>query len=144
MIATIGVGSSPYRIGVNPQTNRIYVSCPPDGTVWVLHDEGAGVEEFILNPQVLSLNVNPNPFNKSTNLILNIPADSKRENVEFLIYDVSGRMVKTFSNINSSSSPVTLTWDGKADSGEHLSSGLYFGVLSIGEKAVQKKMIMIR
>jgi len=52
--------------------------------------------------------------------------------------------VKKFSNINSASYPITITWDGKADSGEDLSSGLYFGVLKCGNEEIQKKIIMIK
>ena len=64
--------------------------------------------------------------------------------MEFSIYNVSGRLVKTFSNINSTSSQITLSWDGRSDSGELLSSGLYLGVYKCGNEEVQKKMIVIR
>jgi YVTN family beta-propeller protein len=144
VIATIGVGDYPTGACFNPMTNRIYVSCYVDGTVWVLQDETSGIEESVLNTQILNLDINPNPFNKRAEIVLNIPAGNRGENIEFSIYNVSGRLVKTFSNINNSSSQITLSWDGKADSGENLSSGLYFGVLRIGDKEAQKKMIMIK
>jgi YVTN family beta-propeller protein len=144
VIATIGVGDRPEGVGVNPQTNRIYVGCYYNGTFWVLHDEGAGAEEFILNPDILSLNITPNPFNRTTCFVLNIPDNSRGKSIEFSIYNLSGRLVKKFSHISNTSCPVIISWDGKADSGKDLSSGLYFGVLKCGNDEIQKKMIMIR
>jgi len=146
VIATCEVGSRAWGIGVNPRTNKVYVSCIYDGTVWVLHDEEAGVEEFTLNPEALSLNINPNPFNKTTQFVLSIPADSKGKSVEFSIYNVNGRMVKTFSHISISnySNPVSFTWDGKGNSGNNLNSGIYFGILKVGENKVSKKIITIK
>jgi len=144
VITTITVGDGPISVGVNPQTNRIYVSCYNGGAIWVLYDEDAGVEEFSLNPGELSLNITPNPFNRTTQFVLNIPAGNRGESLKFSIYNLSGRLVKKFSNINSTSYPITITWDGKADSGEDLSSGLYFGVLRIGNTGTQEKIIMIR
>jgi len=102
------------------------------------------VEEFILDPKKLSLNIKPNPFSKSAQFVLNIPADSRGENAGFSVYNVSGRRVKTFSLGGNSSSRITLTWDGKGDSGEILNSGIYFGVVRYGDEETQKKIIMIR
>jgi len=144
VIATIGVGYRPVDIATNSQNNMIYVSCYYDGTIWVLHDGGSGVEEIFDAPQMLSIDISLNPFNETTQLVLNIPADYRGEDAKFLIYNVSGRLVKKFSDINSTSSTITLSWDGKTDSGKDLSSGLYFGVLKYGEDEIQKKIIMIR
>jgi len=144
MIASIDVGDRPIRIATNPKTNMVYVSCYYDGTIWVLHDGGSGVEGSILNSQNLSLNIDPNPFSNITQFVLNLPADSRGEDAKFLIYNVSGRLVKTFSLVSNHYNPVTFTWDGISDSGGLLSSGLYFGVLKYGEDEIQKKIIMIK
>jgi YVTN family beta-propeller protein len=144
VVDSLAVCLWPEGVAVNLQTNHIYVSCPEEGTIWELRYEPMGVEEFLNNPQILNLNISPNPFTKKTNIVFNIPAESRGKDAEFSIYNVSGRRVKIFSNINTGSSRIIIPWDGKGNSGEVLSSGLYFGVLRVGEKETSKKMIMIR
>jgi YVTN family beta-propeller protein len=144
VVDSLAVCSWTEDVAVNLQTSHIYVSCPLEGTIWELSYQPTGVEESFGNPQALNLNINPNPFNKITQLVLDIPSDSKGKNIDFSIYDISGRLVKTFSNMSTSSSQVIIQWDGTGNSGKVLSSGSYFGVLRIGEKETSKKIIMIK
>ena len=145
VIATIGVGNEPWGIGVNPQTNRIYVSCPPDSTIWVLLDLTGGVEDSSLNSRVLSFTAYPNPFSNRTEFNFYLADDNRKGDVNFSIYDVGGRLVKSFSLVNKHSSSITISWDGRDNSGKKLSSGVYFGVLKAGDnKFSKRKMIMIQ
>jgi len=145
VIATIGVGNEPWGVGVNPQTNRIYVSCPYDGTVWVLEDLTVGVEDSSHNPRVLSFTAYPNPFSNRTEFNFYLADDNRKGDVNFSIYDVGGRLVKSFSLVNKHSSSITISWDGRDNSGKKLSSGVYFGVLKAGDnKFSKRKMIMIQ
>ncbi len=144
VLDTLEVCSWPEHVAINLQTTHTYVSCPLKGTILELSYNSAGVEESLSNPQILNLKIDPNPFNKTTQLVLDVPANSREKNIEFSIYNLCGRQVKTFSNINTGSSRVIIPWDGKGNFGEGLSSGLYFGVLRAGDEEVNKKMIMIR
>jgi len=145
VIAAVGVGNEPWGVGVNPQTNRIYVSCPYDGTVWVLEDLTVGVEDSSHNPRVLSFTAYPNPFSNRTEFNFYLADDNRKGDVNFSIYDVGGRLVKSFSLVNKHSSSITISWDGRDNSGKKLSSGVYFGVLKAGDnKFSKRKMIMIQ
>jgi YVTN family beta-propeller protein len=144
VIATIEVGNRTENIAVNPETNRVYVSCFNDGTVWVIHDEIAGVEDVLNNPQALNFNIHPNPFSNRTEFTLLVPANEDKEEVKFSIYNVSGRLVKLFSLDSNLSSQTTISWDGKDNTGTDLSSGRYFGILTTGNNKVSKSFILIR
>jgi hypothetical protein len=127
----------------NPQTKRIYVSCYNDGTVWVLQDESAGVENLPTNLTPLSFNVYPNPFTNRTEFIFNLSDNSNKENASFCIYNINGQLIKSFSLGNNTSSPVNLSWDGKDSKGRKLSPGIYFGILKVGDNKISKKVIRL-
>jgi hypothetical protein len=64
----------------------------------------------------------PNPFNPSTTIKYNLPVDSR---VALKIYDIMGREVKTLVNEDNSMGYKEIIWNGKNDSGELVSSGIY-------------------
>jgi YVTN family beta-propeller protein len=145
VVTTIGVGNEPWGVGVNPQTNRIYVSCPYDGTIWVLLDLTGGVEDSSHNSRVLSFTVYPNPFSNRIEFNFYLVDGNRKGDVNFSIYNVGGRLVKSFSLGSKHSSTITISWDGRDNSGKKLSSGVYFGVLKAGDnKFSKRKMIMIK
>ncbi|KXK55818.1 MAG: exopolysaccharide biosynthesis protein [Chlorobi bacterium OLB5] len=69
-------------------------------------------------PVNFSLKVYPNPFNPSVNFELNIPSNS---DVEILIYDVTGKLVKKLMSEKLFTGIYTFNFNG-----ENLSSGIYF------------------
>ncbi|MBI4722086.1 MAG: T9SS type A sorting domain-containing protein [Candidatus Stahlbacteria bacterium] len=105
------------------------------------------------NLNVLSLKSYPNPFLCSTVISYQIP---QRSIASLKIYDLTGRLVKTFSLTPNSQSPITkIVWDGKNEAGESMSSGLYFVKLSrrlsgsasggkAGEFSQTKKLLLLR
>lgn len=61
------------------------------------------------------------------------------------IYDVSGRLVKSFnleSNIQNQGS--TISWHGDDDAGRKLPSGVYFITLQAGDYRTAEKVLIIR
>lgn len=76
--------------------------------------------EKALNP----VTVFPNPFRNHLNLTINTASD----NIAVQVFDVTGRLVKTFEDI----SGFTLIWDGKDDAKKKLPSGVYYIRLRIG------------
>jgi flagellar hook assembly protein FlgD len=66
--------------------------------------------------------------------------------VSLKIYNVSGRLVKSFSLFTPHSSLIKgVSWDGKNDSGERVSSGVYFYELKVGNKfSKTKKLLFLR
>ena len=64
----------------------------------------------------------PNPFNPSTTLSYSLPTTS---NVKLEIYDVMGRMIKSFTTNTQSSGKHKFVWDGTNSKGVRVSSGIY-------------------
>jgi len=82
-----------------------------------------GVEEGSeLRVESLKLNVYPNPSAGYVNIIYHLPLKS---NISLRIYDLFGRLVKTF-NKESDEGTHTIIWDGKDDNGKKVREGIYF------------------
>jgi flagellar hook assembly protein FlgD len=70
----------------------------------------------------LELAISPNPFHNKTVIEFRVKS-SELKDLQLQIYDLSGRVVKTFNSIN----PInSIVWDGKSDDGTLLNSGIYF------------------
>ena len=88
----------------------------------------------------------PNPFNPETWIPYQL---SKPADVSVIIYNVNGQMVRRLEL--GSMMPGHYTdrsrsayWDGRNDSGEMVSSGIYFYQLQAGRDAEVKKMIIVK
>jgi len=71
----------------------------------------------------LQLQAAPNPMNLSTSISFVL---AEASDVQLGIYDASGRMVKSLVNGSLESGTHSIEWDGKADSGTQVSSGVYY------------------
>ena len=77
----------------------------------------------------------PNPFNPKTRIPFQLNQDAE---VSVCIYNVSGRLVRTFP-IGFRSAGIYLSqdkaiyWNGRTDNGETVSSGIYFYQLNAGD-----------
>ena len=84
----------------------------------------------------------PNPFNSTTTISFN-PISGKTADTKFLIYNVKGQKIRTFSNLQmNKSTNQQIFWDGKDDHGRTVMPGLYFYKLSNGIEA--RKMTFIK
>jgi len=84
----------------------------------------------------------PNPFNPKTQISFNLPFAIE---ATLSIFDLPGRKVKELL----SSSPYeagthTISWNGTDDSGQLLSSGVYFYRLEAGEYVETRKMTLLK
>jgi len=70
----------------------------------------------------------PNPFNPSTTISYALPYQSS---VEIIIYDLMGKEIKSFTVPSQSAGYNRLVWDGKNESGNPVTSGVYFYRISI-------------
>jgi hypothetical protein len=78
------------------------------------------------NPQTIRLfNNYPNPFNSTTTISFALP---KASVVEIIIYNALGKKIKVINSPNMQAGNNYLTWNGKNDSGQPVSSGVYFYV----------------
>jgi len=98
------------------------------------------VEEEILLPQNITLSNYPNPFNPSTTISFEIT--NLHENARIEIYNLKGQKVKTFSHPELVEGSVS--WNGKSENNQSVTSGMYFYKLSSGSQIVTKKMLMMK
>lgn len=95
-------------------------------------------EEQVI-PDQYNIDVYPNPFNGTTTIEFNI---KPQDIVEAQIFDVTGRLVKTFEFFEFSSKKIIWNTNGKK-SGE-LSSGVYFFILRTKENLYSKKLLLLK
>lgn len=93
--------------------------------------------EFPEIPDQVTLNQNyPNPFNPTTTIVYTIPAEMR---VSLEIYDILGRRVTTLVNQQQNAGRYTVQVDMS-----HYASGVYIYRLATGEKAITKKLTLIK
>lgn len=96
--------------------------------------------EHVGIPMAYTLNQNyPNPFNPTTSISFNLPNAS---NWTLKIYNIIGQLVKGFEGY--SSGQVSVTWNGKDNSGNEVASGIYFYKLTADKFSATKKMILVK
>ncbi len=79
----------------------------------------------------------PNPFNKQIAIRWQ---KAEMRNAQLRIYDASGKLVKTFTNINSS----TVIWDGKDSKNYVLPNGVYFCEIQNENIKASGKVLMLK
>jgi hypothetical protein len=93
-------------------------------------------------PTVTTLEQNiPNPFNPVTVIRFGI---AKPEWVQLVVYDVGGRPVRVLVEGRREASMCEVTWDGRDDSGQPVTSGVYLYSLKTGDFVATRKMVMLR
>ncbi|MFC1898291.1 FG-GAP-like repeat-containing protein [Candidatus Cloacimonadota bacterium] len=96
--------------------------------------------ELISNNDVLLTNY-PNPFNPSTTIEFSIQIDS---NIELSVYNIKGQNIKTIVNNEFTKGSHSIIWNGNDDSGNSVSSGIYFYKLKSGNFEKTKKMLLLK
>jgi hypothetical protein len=93
------------------------------------------VLEFRLNPAY------PNPFNPVTHIAYEIPQDG---NVKLVVYDLNGKTIRTLVNAEQKAGQYQLEWNGTDQSGNFVSSGVYFVSITTGNYKKTNKVIFVR
>jgi hypothetical protein len=91
-------------------------------------------------PFKLSQN-SPNPFNPITTIKFTIPKDG---NVQLVVFDASGRRVRTLVDEPLRANFYQVRWNGLNDAGRSVASGVYFYRLQAGRNVQSKKMLLLR
>ncbi len=95
-------------------------------------------------PKAFALSQNyPNPFNPSTTIDYSIP-EGEAEQVQLLIYDLRGRLIRSLINEEKSPGSYSVHWDGRSNEGREVGSGVYLYRIEAGEFISTKKMIITR
>jgi hypothetical protein len=85
----------------------------------------------------------PNPFNPVTSIDYYVP-EGVRHEVSLIVYDVRGARVRTLVREALVSGKYTANWDGRNDTGQQVSSGVYFYRLVRGAFHSTRKMLLIK
>jgi len=94
-----------------------------------IDEPSISVEEY----QIINF---PNPFKTSTQISFSLPHPDK---VKVQIYNLKGQLVETLLNENKPAGSHSLEWNA-----ENASSGIYFMKLLTKEKAVVRKLVIIK
>ncbi len=103
----------------------------------------AGIEEGKeVKVEKLELKVCPNLFRDKTVISYSIPVDCN--DLQLTVYDLSGRLVRTFPIHNSRGTTHEITWDGKDSNEMPVQSGVYFCKLNTKKVSLIEKVIVTR
>ncbi len=83
----------------------------------------------------------PNPFNPSTTIGYALPEDSY---VELAIYNIQGKIVTRLVKIQQPAGNYQVVWNGCDESGNRVSSGIYYYQLKTAKFSQTKKMVLFQ
>lgn len=83
----------------------------------------------------------PNPFNPNTTIKFEL---EKNALTEVNIYDISGRFIRSLLNELLTIGTHQIEWDGRSNSGKHVSSGTYFYQVKTNNQNSVRKMLLIK
>lgn len=99
-----------------------------------------GIEEVTKGePQVVNLNIHPNPFSKTTTITFSTMVNNQ---TSLFIYDALGRVVKRFNSLPNQACKQ-IFWDGRDDGGYHLPDGVYFVRVKTDASEQLEKIILL-
>jgi hypothetical protein len=107
---------------------------------WFRVKESSPVDDAPTAGTRLAQNI-PNPFNPSTTIRFSLAA---RERATVVVYDTSGRRVRTLLDETRSAGDHDVHWDGRDANGRSVSSGVYFYRLTAGTVIESKKMVLLK
>ncbi|MEK7775447.1 MAG: C25 family cysteine peptidase, partial [Candidatus Zixiibacteriota bacterium] len=103
---------------------------------------GTGDNNTLVLPAQFSLSQNyPNPFNPSTSIAFELP---RRSQVSLTVLNVLGEVVSTLVKSEFLAGHHEVIWDGSANGGLPIASGVYFYRLSAGDFSETRKMILLK
>ncbi|MCJ7802720.1 MAG: S8 family serine peptidase [Candidatus Marinimicrobia bacterium] len=83
----------------------------------------------------------PNPFNSTTTIEYDLKQNT---HVELIIYDILGRKIINLADFIESPGKKRITWNGKDDNGNPVSTGVYIYNLILDDSSFTKKMLLLR
>ncbi len=84
----------------------------------------------------------PNPFNPTTTISFSIPDESK---IDLSVYNIKGHKIKSLVKESFDAGNHSIVWNGNDESGNSVSSGLYFYKLNVnGKTEAVKKCLLLK
>jgi len=114
-----------------------------DVLAWLGNDTGAIVGAGDAPKYSNSLAQNyPNPFNPTTTIAFTVKDQAQ---VSLKIYNVAGQLVKTLVNdVRTPGITHVVSWDGRNNAGQSVSSGVYFYKLVTKDFTKTRKMVLLK
>jgi len=96
-------------------------------------------------PKTLKLHqAYPNPFNPTTTIAFEMPARlAGSGRVELAIYNSLGQKIKTLLT-SARTGWNSVNWDGTADNGRTMATGIYYAVLRVGQQQQTVKLMLMK
>jgi hypothetical protein len=141
LVTNINWGDSDYRTLYITELNNVYkIRLNTKGFIPDFITDIA--YEYVQVPARFELSQNyPNPFNPSTIITYNLPSASQ---VELRIYNTLGQNIRTLVNSTQPVGTHQAVWDGRDNSGNSVTSDVYFYQLQAGAVVETRKMVLIR
>jgi aminopeptidase N len=83
----------------------------------------------------------PNPFGSATRIDFSL---SKPADVKLAVFDVRGREIATLADSKMDAGKHSVEWAGTDRAGRHVASGVYWCLLSSGDKELTRKMVVLK
>ncbi|MBD3257381.1 T9SS type A sorting domain-containing protein, partial [candidate division GN15 bacterium] len=127
---------SPCAIACSTLIGAFGVGCEPTDV------EGDEDDPEPLLPSVFTLHQNyPNPFNAGTVISYELPA---RSTVRLDVLNVLGQLVVRLIDESQPAGAHRVSWEGTAQSGGDVASGVYFYRLTTGDTLATRKMMLVK
>ena len=128
-------------------TNAVDPADTTSGVIEVIGPDPTGVEVDFpglggLTPSGLRfVSVQPNPVRSSTSIVFDVPRPTR---VTLSLYDVSGRLVRSFGEREWQAGRHQLAWDGTDDRSRRVSAGRYFLRMEGGGESDVRSLTVLR
>ena len=132
---------SPGQVPPWPQFHHDAARTGYAGTPMVVGTE----EETLTLPRALELAPPaPNPARGGARFWYGVPADRAGGVLELVVYDLSGRRVRTLQSGRAEPGRHSASWDLRDAAGAPAHAGVYFARLSLGSEARSRKLVVVR
>lgn len=86
----------------------------------------------------------PNPFNPRTEIAISLSNSAASGPIRLEVFDLEGRLVRTIVDGTLTAGSHVQTWDGLADTGAPVQSGIYFAKLTTIEGISSDKLVLLK
>jgi len=144
---TVGVLLSPFDNGSSSADFHVFSVGEPSNQAHftvTMYAGTAAVDVDVVQQGVESASLEqnaPNPVRAGTAIAFSLP---KEDRVKLAIYDVAGRVVTTLADEVVGPGRHVMTWNGTADDGRDLTSGVYFYRLTTSTGSHSKSLTFVR
>jgi hypothetical protein len=85
----------------------------------------------------------PNPMRTSARIPFAIPSGRAGERMRLAVYGLDGRLVRTLIDEPATPGARSVAWDARDAAGASVSAGVYFYRLTLGARALSRKLAVI-